>query len=542
MYADIVLKSNIIYTGKGNETISGGVAVKGNKILAVGSDEKIAEYIGDATTVKEYRDKLIMPGFIDDHLHVGMGAMVNSNDIVLEGTKSAAECVEKVRAFLEKNPDTSLIWAMGWMISAWDDHTWPTKELLDEVSTEIPICLATGDGWFVWVNSKALEIFGYTKESVGDDFAEYVKKDENGELTGMLYSIGGNPANYIFQNIETEKAEEMFANSLKRYSRYGITAVGDLSNERKIELEPKTFELYRSMEEKGNLDVRMYIYPAIDTDTTFAYAKELQAKYKDGYVVMPGLKAYEDGVIDGYTGVLVEPYQHDKDNPDFNAEPIYTQERLDELVTAANKEGFPVRIHCTGDGSTRMSLNAFEASIKANGRHGQRNSVEHIELLHEDDHPRFAELDVIAGKQPAHLLLCTADFMDEAIGHERYAKSHPLKSIIDAGGKVTLSTDFPVVDVNPFYTLYAALTRLQDDGSSLGVDTSYTIDIYQALYAYTYMGAYTLGVEDTLGSLEEGKLADIAVIDGRVIDENPEEILKRESLLTMMDGRIVYEA
>lgn len=542
MFADIVLKSNVIYTGKGSEVISGGVAVKDNKILAVGSNDEIDKYIGKDTDVKEYEDKLIMPGLIDDHLHVVMGAMVMGNDIQLEGTRSAEECVENVRQFLEKNPDTSLVMAMGWMLSAWDKREWPTKEMLDEVSTEIPICLTTADGWFVWVNSKALELFGYIKESISDEFSEYVRKDENGELTGILYSIGGNPANYMALDIEQEKAEEMVYDSFKEYSKYGITAAGDLSNERQIEREPKAFALYRDMEKKGKLNVRMYVYPAIDNDTTFARAKELREQYKDGYVIMPGLKAYMDGVIDGYTGVLVEPYQHDENNPNFNAEPIYTQERMDELVTAANREGFPVRIHCTGDGSTRMCLNSFEASLKANGRHGLHNSVEHIEMLHEDDYDRFRELDVFAGKQPIHLQLCNEPFMLDVIGEKRWRKSHPLKSLIDAGAKVAISTDFPIVEVNPFHNIHAAMTRCMPDGTPVGTTGDDAMDIYQSLYAYTYMGAYALNQEDKLGSLEAGKLADIAVINGRVIDETAEVIRDREALLTMMDGRIVYEA
>ncbi len=539
-YADRVIKSNLIYTGLERATFDGAIAIKGNEIVAVGPIADMDDIIGPSTEVMEYEDKLVMPGFIDDHLHVIMGAMIHSNDIDLEGTRSAEECVEKVKAFLDKNPNTPIIQAMGWMISSWDKREWPRKEMLDEISTEIPICLSTADGWFVWVNSKALELFGYTKETVDDDFAEYVKKDDKGELTGMLYSVGGNPANYIIQDIAEEQAEELLANSFGIYNKYGITAVGDLSNEREIEREPKSFQLYRNMENKGNLNCRVYVYPAIGTDLSFKQAKELRDMYKDGYVVMPGLKAYEDGVIDGYTGVLVEPYEHDPQNPIFNAEPIYPQAKFDEMVTAANREGFPVRIHCTGDGSTRMSLNSFEASLKANGNHGLRNSVEHIEMLHSDDFARFAELDVIAGKQPAHLLLCSADFMEEAIGDERWKKSHPLKSMIDAGAKVTLSTDFPIVSVNPFYTIYASLTRCSAEGEPIGADLEDAIDIYEALHCYTYMGAYAMGVEDKIGSLEVGKLADIAVIDGPVIGEDPQDILKRESLLTIMDGRIVY--
>lgn len=539
--ADKVLKSNVIYTGRGNNVISGGVAVSGNKILAVGSNEEIDQYIGEETEVFEYEDKLIMPGLIDNHVHITMGAVMHDNDLNLEGTRSEEECAARVKAYLDEHPDTDILVACGWMLSIWDKKEFPKKETLDAIRDDIPICLSTADGWMCWVNSKALEMFGYTKESITKEQEVYVKKDENGELIGTLYHLGADPVNFILLNIDENKAKEMMKSSFAKYNQYGLTTAGDVSNELVIEKEPKGFKLFREMEQAGDLNLRIYIYPAIGKDGDFTLAHKLQEEYSDGLVVMPGLKAYGDGVIDAHTGVLNAPYLDIKDDPNFNGEPIHTQEALNMLITRANAEGFPVRIHCTGDGSTRMALNAFEESQKVNGKHGLRNGIEHIELMEDEDYPRFAELDVMANKQPGHYYLCSPEYMLDAIGERRWFRSQPLKSFYDAGANVSLSTDFPIIEVNPFHNMYVAVTRLNLESQPMGADINEKIDIFTALEGYTYMGAYGMGVEDKIGSLEAGKIADIAVIDGRVFDEDPAKLLERKALLTIMDGRIVYK-
>jgi predicted amidohydrolase YtcJ len=542
MKAEKVILSNLIYSGKGRGVFDGGVAISGDRILAVGNRPEIEKYISEDTVVFAYEDKLVLPGIIDSHIHITMGAMMDDNDINLEGTKSAEECAAIVRDYLERNPDTDLILASGWMLSLWDSRELPRKEILDDISTDIPICLPTADGWLVWVNSKALEMFGYTKETVSEGDAFFIKKDEAGELTGVLYNKGADPVYFMMMDIEPAKAERLLLNAFRRFAEFGITSVGDLSNEHVIDREPAGFKLYRNLEAQDKLTCRIFIYPAIDKDLTFAKAGQLQKEYSDGYVRMPGLKAYQDGVIDACTGVLVDPYIDEPDNPEKNGVPIHTQEELNAKVTAANKAGYPVRIHCTGDGAVRMSLNAFEASNKANGEHGLRNCIEHIELLHEDDVDRFRELGVIACKQPAHLQLSSEEFMLEAIGEERWGRSYPMKGIIDAGGEVNMSTDYPIVDIDPFNNIYAAITRCMADGTPVGPNRDDVMDIWETLYGYTYSGAYVLGVEDELGSLEPGKKADIAVLDGRIIDEAPSDLLGKKALLTIMDGKVVYEA
>ena len=202
MKAEKVILSNLIYSGKGREVFDGGVAISGDRILAVGSRPEIEKYISEDTVVFAFEDKLVLPGIIDSHIHITMGAMMDDNDINLEGTKSAEECAAIVRDYLERNPDTDLILASGWMLSLWDSRELPRKEILDDISTDIPICLPTADGWLVWVNSKALEMFGYTKESVSEDDAFFIKKDEAGELTGVLYNKGADPVYFMMMDID----------------------------------------------------------------------------------------------------------------------------------------------------------------------------------------------------------------------------------------------------------------------------------------------------------------------------------------------------
>lgn len=188
MIADKVIKSNVIYTGRGREIISGGVAVKGNEIIAVGSDSEIGQYIGENTEVCEYTDKLVMPGLIDNHVHVTMGAMMHDNDLNLEGTRSAEECAEMVREFLKKHPDTSLLVASGWMVSAWDKNELPRKEILDEVSKDIPT-EATEMFQSIKYEDKR-EVFGFKVHSFST-FEKIKKYDEtdNAESAEKPYSI-----------------------------------------------------------------------------------------------------------------------------------------------------------------------------------------------------------------------------------------------------------------------------------------------------------------------------------------------------------------
>ena len=234
----------------------------------------------------------------------------------------------------------------------------------------------------------------------------------------------------------------------------------------------------------------------------------------------------------------MEPYSENPQTRGIGV-PNIPQEDMQASVIAANRAGLPVRIHCIADGSVRMALDMYEASCKVNGTGGPVNTVEHIENIHPDDIPRFGELGVIPSMQPYHL---TLDLMEKPrrIGEQRCRWEWPHRSLLDAGATLAFGTDYPVVDFNPYPTIYAAVTRLDDDGNPASTNPQECITLAETLRAYTSGAAAAYGRDD-IGILEEGKLADIIVVNRNLFDIELAEILGCETVMTMFDGEIVYE-
>ena len=241
-----------------------------------------------------------------------------------------------------------------------------------------------------------------------------------------------------------------------------------------------------------------------------------------------------------YTALLLEPYA---DNPSTRGDgcPLIPQDDLNAGVIEANRVGLPVRLHCIGDGAVRMGLDAFEASMEANGRHGLPNTIEHIESIHPEDIPRFAQLEVIASLQGEHLPQENNEKVLR-IGPERARYEWPFRSLQDAGATLAFGTDFPVVRYNQFPGIYAAVDRKNYDGSIAGADNGEKLTLAEALIANTLGSAMAYGREDELGTLEEGKLADVIVLDRNPFERPVEEIKDITVRLTMIDGQITHRS
>lgn len=534
MKADYIIKSDLIYTGTGDSTISGAVAVAGEKILAVGSEEQILKFKDESTKIIEAYGKLVMPGFIDNHCHYPQGAVDNAGCVELEGIHSAEDCIAAAQKYYDEHPDISLLYGWGWHLTDWEESGLPHISQLDAISTEIPICLLSGDGWLAFVNSKALKNFGYTKNTVTEEMTEHVWKDEDGELTGMLYEDNNHTCFLLFDQDE-ETAKSMILDSFDHHLAYGITSIGDCANESGAPIrEPIGYKWLRDMEKDGRLKMRVFAYPIIGTDGDLTIQRRLRQEYADGMVQVKGLKIYFDGVIDGSTALLTEPYS---DNPDSCGQPYMPPEQLHMLINKANEEGFAVRCHCVGDGAVRLALECFEESNRINGKKGLRNCIEHMELTCAEDYHRFVDADVIAASQPVFVYIDTIALKNK-VG-DRWGRMQPVKTMIDAGVKLSMSTDYPIVDNNPFLNIYTAMTRLNNENQMVG-SMDDAITIYEGLHAYTYMSAYTLGEEDNIGSLKEGMLADIIIVDGPVVTEPVEKLLDRRITMTMVGGKIVH--
>lgn len=537
--ADLVLKSNAIFTATGEPLRSGGVAIKGNRILAVETEDRLSVYISEDTKVLEFHDKLIMPGFVDGHDHLWWGAVAASDHMVdITASTSEEEAVEMIREYAQSHPDEERIRGFGWFPAYWNDAPLPTKESLDRIIPDKPVYMNAADAHTCWMNSKALEEAGYSLDMEINGGA--IGVDENGEMNGIVYE----PDAMIYAweqlyDFPEDEIREITKDFMKGLAARGVTSLSEMSADEYKDFYYNRYKVFKDMAEKGEFTSRVHAYTALMGHTDFTEAKKWAQEFSSDTFRVNGLKGFLDGVMSTYTGYLLEPYL---DKPETCGEgvPLATKESLQASVIAGNAAGLPVRIHCIGDAAVRMGLDAFEASIRVNGRHGLPNAIEHIEMISPEDLTRFKELGVIASVQGEHIPLDSNEKLTR-VGMQRSRWEWPFRSILDAGATLAFGTDFPVVPYNQFTGIWAAVTRKNYDGSPAGADNGENITLQEALIANTMGSARVYGREDELGSLEAGKLADVIVIDRNLFDIPEDEIREANVILTVMDGNITFE-
>jgi predicted amidohydrolase YtcJ len=501
---------------------------------------KIDSWVGETTKVLSYDDQLIMPGFVDAHVHYFMGAISASEHMCTEiaASSSEEECVAIIKKFAAEHPSEKRIIGIGWFPANWHDAPLPTKRSLDRAITDRPVYLISADVHTFWMNSIALEEAGITadlKTRSGE-----IGKFENGELNGLLFEPEAfMPAMAKVMDLDKETMKEVHRKFLAHIAGCGVTSISEMSADDYTETTDKNYAVVKEMEEAGELTSRIHLYTRLSGITDFSKALELKKRYFSDKLRLSGVKGFVDGVTSTYTGYLLKPYS-DKPETAGIGVPIEPREEMEASVLAANAAGLAVRLHCIGDGAVRMALDLFEASEKANGRHGLKNTIEHIESIHPDDIQRFGELEVIPSMQPYHLTLDLNEKISR-IGRERCRWEWPHKSILEKGGKLAFGTDYPVVDFNPFPSIYAAVTRCDDEGNATGVNPEEAISLAEALIAYTAGAANAYGRLAELGTLEAGKLADVIVVDRNLFAVEPQKIKDASVCLTVMDGRIIFE-
>ena len=536
--ADMIITSNAVFTSCGDEPFEGGVAIKGNRIVAVGSREEISKYRTADTAVYDYGDQLIMPGLIDGHDHLWWGAVADSEHVVdLTSSTSEEEAIEMIKKYAVEHPEEKRIRGFGWFPANWNDAPLPTKKTLDEAVPDRPAYMNCADAHTLWVNSLALEESGYTPDM--ELAAGSVGVDENGEMNGLIYEPDAMAYGWKnFYDFPEEQIRTIMKNFMKGLAAQGVTSLSEMSADEYTDYFHDRYLVFKDMAESGEFTSRVHAFTAFMRKTDFTEAVKWKEEFNSSTFRVTGVKGFLDGVTSTYTGLLLEPYT---DRPDTTGEgvPLDTQESLNASVIAANAAGLPVRIHCIAEGSVRMALDAFEESLKVNGKHGLVNSIEHIETMHPDDIPRFRELGVVASMQGEHLPL----EMNEKVarlGEERCRYEWPFRSLADAGAVLAFGTDFPVVYYNQFKGIYAAVARKNYDGTTAGVDNGENLTLPEALRANTIGSAIVYGRDDEIGTLEAGKLADVIVLDRNLFTADVEEIKDAEVALTVMDGNVVY--
>ncbi|MFD1457352.1 amidohydrolase [Scopulibacillus daqui] len=535
--ADIVLSSDAIFTGLSDEPFNGSIAIKDKYIVAVGSQEEIKAYIGPGTKVYEFGDQLIMPGFQDFHIHLFLGSLAEES-VSLKTAKSENEAAEMVKKFADTRPNDQWIFGFEWYHIYWDNKKLPHRSSLDRLIPDRPVLLLNAECHGAWLNSKALETLGIDKNTPSPPYGEIVK-DEHGHPTGFLYETAMKLAEKAFHSIPKARKASLLQSFLDKAARLGITTVSDMLPLPGLEL--GDLDLYKAFEQQNRLTARIQFLSILDGN--LERPKYLRETFNSDKLKFSGLKQFLDGVPIAYTAYLVDPYN---DRKDSKGDTLIPKDVVKDWVVKADAEGFRIRLHACGDGAVRLGLDCFEKARKINGARDSRHTIEHIEVIHPDDIDRFSELGVIASMQPEHLAAAET-FSDNPylsrLGKDRETFTWSIKTLQQRGATMAFGSDFPVVDLNPMIEIYWAVTRVFNDGEPEGGwNPEEKISLAEALRNYTSGSAYGGFREKELGTLEEGKLADVIVLDRNLFNVPAKEIRDAAVLMTIMDGKVVFES
>ncbi|MDY3037232.1 MAG: amidohydrolase [Eubacteriales bacterium] len=537
MTADMIIKGNAIFDSVSDKPFAGFVAVKGNRIAAVGKEmDSISQYAGDDTKIIDAGDRLVMPGFHDSHTHLILAGMYKTYPN-LGSARSEEEAAVMLKEYYDSQPGDGWVYGFNWYHVFWDKKELPRKETLDRYFPDRPVFLINAEAHGAWVNSLALEIAGVTADTP-DPFGGEIARDENGEPTGFLYESA---IEYVAAHalIFTEEQEKTF---LRKYmadaAELGITGVVDVQPYFGKDL--GSLDVYTGMESDGELTVR--ITAAANLLGDLDEALENSKKYCTEKVRAHMLKQFVDGVITTHTALLLEDYT---DAPGNRGTQLSELEKIDAAVQEGHKRGLWIKIHAIGDRAIRFTIDSYEKAIKTYGANGCRHAIEHVEMVTDSDIERFGQLGLIPSVQPEHIGLMPTWEGEEYrvnIGEERAGRTWPFRSLLESAGVLAIGSDCPVVDNNPFYAIHRGVTRLHDDGlPEGGWNPTQKLTVADILRGYTLGSAYGIGREDELGTLEEGKFADIAVIDRNLFETEPKDIRGAHVDMTIMDGKVIFE-
>ncbi len=542
----MVLSNGAVYTVDARRSWAEAVAISGESIAYVGSDEGAESFIGPDTVVVDLAGKMLLPGFQDSHVHP-LDAGVAQEACPLERYSDPAAYVTAVRACAERDPDTAWIRGAGWLATAFPLGSAPHKSMLDAVVPDRPVMLLSKFGHMLWVNSRALEIAGVTRDTTAPSGGQIVSDPETGTPTGLL-KVG--PAmDLVAQHAPPYDAAVLDAGmdfSVRYLNRLGITAWQDAAV--KVEDDPHlALETYRRADREGRLTARVVASlvwetgRGLDQIPGFLAARE---RYTEGNVDASTVKIVLDSLIDTHTAALLEDYS---DRPGFRGETLLAPELLKRAVARLDSEGLQVHVHITGDAAARIALDAFEHARGVNGPNDNRHHITHLDLLHPDDIPRFEELGVVASFQPlwANTDGFVENFMEEVysplLGPERMRLVYPIRSVQRSGATIAFGSDWSVTPPDPLDAIEVAVTRVNPHDASKDVFVpDERISLADAIAAYTINSAFVNHLDDRTGSIEVGKLADLIVLDRNLFEIEPSELSEAEVVLTLFGGMPVY--
>lgn len=526
--ADRVLLGGRIWPGKGLG-IAQALAVAGERVLAIGSDQEIRTFAGRGTKVVELAGRLLVPGFNDAHAHFLDGGFSRLS-VDLRETRDAAEFASRIAEHAKARNKGSWILEGNWDHETWPSGELPTRDLIDPVSPDHPVFVGRLDRHLALANSLALRLAGITRDT-RDPEGGLIGRDARGEPTGILKDNAMSLVTRVIPAHSKESSIEAARVALRDAARLGVTTIQDNSAKGAL-------STYRELLERGELTARLSVWRPIQALNALREAG-VPAGLGDDWIRLGALKIFADGSLGAGTAALFEPYS---DAPGNRGLLLYSSEELAHLVREADSAGYQLAVHAIGDRAVSVALDAFEQTALTNPRRDRRFRIEHAQLVRREDLSRYRALNVIASVQPSHAI-DDMRWAEKRIGALRCQCAYNVRSFLEAGIPVALGTDWPVESLDPRVSAFAAVARESLSGShSSPFLPEERISLEDALDLYTRGSAYAEFAEGRKGTLEPGKLADFVVFGVDLFGIPPREILAAPVEMTVVGGRIVFEA
>jgi len=540
--ADIIFTNAKAYTMNTAAPWADSVAVKGNFITGVGRTQDMKKLAGSGTRIIDLKGKMLLPGFIESHMHPGYGSLF-TKVIILNQDSTKEQILAAIKKGVAERKNDEVIGFMGFKASAFGPDG-PTAADLDKIEDKRPVIVLDYGGHSMWVNSITLKMAGITKDTPDPlPGGHYYKRDINGNPTGWCIE----PMTYmpILKRFGITTDDVVFGQKelFPIISSFGFTTVFEAGTP----MEETLYKGYVEMEKQGLLTFRVYGCHYIANDKEIAVAFDdlarLNKEFNTRLFKVNTMKIVYDGTLEAFSCAMFNDFINNKGNRGFELVP---PDVLSDLVRKTDDAGWNIHIHAIGDKAISDTLSAFENLQKAKGLTPTRKTICHVQFFMPDTVSRFAGLkEVVAQTTPVWMGRDTNT--EAAVGKEIYERQMLFNSLDKAGVKVTFGSDFPVSSgmegLNPFNEIEVGHTRrnIGEKDSDFLPPADERLPIDTLLRGYTINGAYQLGMESQLGSIETGKLADLIVIEKNIFKQKPADIHKNRVLLTMMDGRIVYD-
>ena len=551
--ADMIITGAKIFTSNKQQPWAEALAIKNGKFIYVGDSAGISMYKTDSTRSINLKGQLIIPGLVDGHAHPGYIDVEHYGEIDEDNKEDMLAAVKK---YADEHPDDEWLRLCCWPTEMYvHGSKGPNKEELDAIVPDRPVWFASEAWHDSWLNSKALEVIGVDKNTPDPrpGLATYVKY-ENGELTGWVKE-GAGWQHFIDQFGFTEGAhkishEESMVAALQILNEAGITTLYDAGN---FGFEDQVYSFIAKLEKEGKLPVRYegtyQIFTPERTQKAIPEMKRYRAAYGGGRLQFNTIKLFMDGINENHSGGMLKPYM---DDTSYVANTMLSVEELRDFLLELNKEQMDLHVHSIGDLAVRNVLDAVEAAQAiAKDDFYPRVTIAHLELIDPGDLPRIKELGVICNFTPWWLGVNHNDVAEASLGEERYANMYKTKSLFDIDAIVTFSSDEWWGDdllstyLNPYFGMQIGHTRqfpkewweTDDDGIRAPVNEQLSLE--QLIEGYTQNGAYQVRMENDIGSIEAGKLADFVVLDKNLFDIDRYEIWKTKPLAVIMEGEVI---